>query len=624
LLETEPSNHLDAFYTLISSEIASDELFMEVYNEVREDRFVFGSQVIDDLWINLPAAVSNCQNMERCDEWADQILHRLMIGDLYNCPEISDLGEQELLDSLPYGNYDCTEDTATALAPMVSNSTISSILDIVDNHAQGWSRRNAVRTLGRFAGRDWNDPARNLVVVFRATDVKESLVTRLELDTHQDLLHDTIWVLDSYFYPHYPSQAPLEAISANVEFEGTLRFRAISAVSRLIYSKLSVLPQSDIDFLMSSLQSDDMWVRSQAAYCCERLMGYQLDSSLRSQVISGLLAAWETEEELTAALYIARALDRYLGGNHVGQLQEIYKAEHLGNQATGTNITIHSGLPAEELEAFVTLAENSWAAFFDFMGTDFQTPVPYDPNPSMVIMLFATRDEYREYMEAFIEYGADSGGLYLESSGTLYTYQRTPEESIFTVEQLVQHEISHFLQGRYVFPGIWGVMNYHAQPKGWADEGFAEFMAGFEYDQDGNYAINLRTTHLDSLCASSFRDLGSLLEQRAGYDEEGVFDYYNGWSFVYYLFTEAPTTAFNLYTSFRNDSYRLSDFAGIAGVPSIEALNDSWHSAMELWCALYTRHPSDRQASKTRPIAAEMNVVRIGFLPDQSEPPSPF
>ena len=110
-------------------------------------------------------------------------------------------------------------------------------------------------------------------------------------------------------------------------------------------------------------------------------------------------------------------------------------------------------------------------------------------------------------------------------------------------------------------------------------------MGGLEFDEEGNYTTTLRDWHLNSICASeSYRDLAGLLSQREGYDQLGVFDYPYGWALVYYLMTERNDIANDLYTSFRDGTYTLAEFATIAQIESVDALQDDWHSAIDDWC----------------------------------------
>jgi hypothetical protein len=63
----------------------------------------------------------------------------------------------------------------------------------------------------------------------------------------------------------------------------------------------------------------------------------------------------------------------------------------------------------------------------------------------------------------------------------------------------------------------------------------------------------------------NFRGLDSLLQQREGNDQPGVFDYDNAWVFIYYMMQSRKPSLLNLYNSFRNDGYADASFAAIAG-----------------------------------------------------------
>jgi hypothetical protein len=148
----------------------------------------------------------------------------------------------------------------------------------------------------------------------------------------------------------------------------------------------------------------------------------------------------------------------------------------------------------------------------------------------LTIKLFANRSVFREYMLAFVGFGADVDGVYVENDGVLYTYRRDATESVNTTDETIAHEFGHYLTGRYLFPGAWHDPGYHAEPKGWIDEGLAEYLAGL--DSAGSRAA------LDRLCNRPVPpDLDRLLTQREGYDRYGVFAYDDAWAFVTFLAT---------------------------------------------------------------------------------------
>ena len=67
----------------------------------------------------------------------------------------------------------------------------------------------------------------------------------------------------------------------------------------------------------------------------------------------------------------------------------------------------------------------------------------------------------------------------MESWGTFFTYERTPQESIYTLEELFRHEYVHYLQGRYLVPGLWWQHPiYDNERLTWFEEGQAEFLSG--------------------------------------------------------------------------------------------------------------------------------------------------
>lgn len=586
LLETNPSQYLQAFYQLIPSTSATDSLFSVVYNEISAKRFIFTSNILDDMAVNLPGAINACTGSYRCPDWKTYILSDFNKGNWYVCPSnLTSLSAADLLKGVPYGNYSCTESMATALAPLADSSTVTSLLSIVSTRPLGLSRRNGIRIIGRFAEQSPSSTAYTLVTSTYAADVKNTLLNRLQTDTDDNVLQDAIWVLDSFFYPYNLMQPSLETISKTTSYSSPLRFRAIAAAGRLIYAKTGIISDQDITYVSDSLKSDDMWVRAEAAYIFQVVKDSQLNASVRSKIVSALQSAYDAEQQLTAKVYMAEALDRYNGNTALFDgLRTNYEATHLANQATGGNFTVRSGLPQDQLSAFLIEMQNEQNAFSQIMGSVFSTPLPTDKNSTMTLLLFATRNEYIEYMDSFVGYGSNAGGLYLQEDGKLYTYQRTPAESTFTVQELIQHEVGHYLTHRYVFPGSFSSPGYFDEPKAWADEGTSEFYSGMIFNTQGGYATPLRQVHLTSICSQPFRSLSSLLSQTEGYNDPGVYDYANGWAFMYYLLTSRKPVAMNLYTAFRDNTYHLSNFASIAGVQSVASLESDWHAAMQAWC----------------------------------------
>lgn len=618
LLLTNPTDHLTTYYALITSTATTDALWSVNYERARLGRFRFQTHaVMEDLWLNLPKAVANCQGASRCSDWETYILPYLTYGELYQCPELARLTAAEMVASVPFGDYYCTEETAAHLAEVVDEQVVGELIGMGSALNHDWARRNVIRVLGRLAEQPPGTFPHLLLTQLLREPTVELLLDRLGSERSPAVLHDVIWVLDSHFFPLAESQDLLQDLSASDIFDSDLRFRAMAAIGRLVAQKQR-LDAADQQFLEESLSSDDVWVRAQAAFTLQLVKDVLSSAEQRAAVIGVLQAAYAAEEEFIARVSLAQALDSYNGTELRAALQRAYEDDHLGQQLAFNHIAIRSGLSEEDLPAFMTRMRYTEAAFFEKLGPPFDTPVAGDPTTALHLYLFATRDEYREYMNAFVGYGAEAGGLYLEGLATLYTYQRKPGESTYSVEHLIQHEFTHYLQGRYVFPGIWTEAGYHLEPKGWLDEGTAEFFGFAEFTGTGAATYPQPAARLINICGGSrTRSLAELLALRAGYDQAGTFDYDYAWAFVYFLMLAEEEAARQIYRAFRNNSYHLADFAQIAE-RSVASLELQWHRAMDQWCA-DTEAPVT--AAGTNRLAATFEVITLRHSPPDAQPP---
>jgi len=96
----------------------------------------------------------------------------------------------------------------------------------------------------------------------------------------------------------------------------------------------------------------------------------------------------------------------------------------------------------------------------------------------LTIVIYNTPDEYK-FNEQLYGYETGNGGIYIEQDGTFFTYERTPQQSIYSLEELFRHEFTHYLQGRYEVPGLFGQGDIQQNERlTWYAEGNAEFFAG--------------------------------------------------------------------------------------------------------------------------------------------------
>ncbi|WP_172442964.1 collagenase, partial [Bacillus thuringiensis] len=96
----------------------------------------------------------------------------------------------------------------------------------------------------------------------------------------------------------------------------------------------------------------------------------------------------------------------------------------------------------------------------------------------LTIVIYNNPDEYQLNRQLY-GYETNNGGIYIEEKGTFFTYERTPKQSIYSLEELFRHEFTHYLQGRYEVPGLFGSGEmYQNERLTWFQEGNAEFFAG--------------------------------------------------------------------------------------------------------------------------------------------------
>ncbi len=107
-------------------------------------------------------------------------------------------------------------------------------------------------------------------------------------------------------------------------------------------------------------------------------------------------------------------------------------------------------------------------------------PVPGDLNESLTLVIYGSPSDYQLYQPFLYGYNTNNGGIFIEGDGTLFTYDRTPQQSIYTLEELLRHEYVHYLDSRYlVTGGFYGPGTlYQGGRLDWYSEGLAEFLVG--------------------------------------------------------------------------------------------------------------------------------------------------
>jgi len=138
---------------------------------------------------------------------------------------------------------------------------------------------------------------------------------------------------------------------------------------------------------------------------------------------------------------------------------------------------IKTPLSYEHVEPLYYAAKQVQAQTFRILKSD--TPVVGDNSEVLTMMVYGTLNDYETYQAYLTGLPTNNGGMYIERDATFYTYERTPEESTYTLEELFRHEYTHYLQGRYMEEGLWSETDFFDNDRlTWFEEGMAEFMAG--------------------------------------------------------------------------------------------------------------------------------------------------
>ena len=149
-------------------------------------------------------------------------------------------------------------------------------------------------------------------------------------------------------------------------------------------------------------------------------------------------------------------------------------------------IRMHAAYDEEQALRLYYAAKEVQAQFFRVIGEDQAVANDVPGNDTLNMRIFPTLASYRSYQHFIHGLPSNNGGIYIEKDknynnrATFYTYERTSQESTFTVEELFRHEYVHYLQGRYLEEGSFGdgPIYDNSDKRIWYAEGTADFFSG--------------------------------------------------------------------------------------------------------------------------------------------------
>ncbi|MHA4263247.1 collagenase, partial [Bacillus cereus] len=100
----------------------------------------------------------------------------------------------------------------------------------------------------------------------------------------------------------------------------------------------------------------------------------------------------------------------------------------------------------EKIKRLYWAAKEVKAQYHRVIGND-KALEPGNADDVLTIVIYNNPDEYQLNRQLY-GYETNNGGIYIEEKGTFFTYERTPKQSIYSLEELFRHEFTHYLQGR--------------------------------------------------------------------------------------------------------------------------------------------------------------------------------
>ncbi len=232
--------------------------------------------------------------------------------------------------------------------------------------------------------------------------------------------------------------------------------------------------------------TNDIWIINSGISCISKLGKFHTNNQKGLETLTQAMKVYSfsSKQYDKAVKYIN---NDYEGKDSLGNTVSInpsieeLKQRYLPNVYSFDDgkIIIKTGdkVTEEKVQRLYWASKEVEAQYFRSINRD-EALEPGNADDILTIVIYNSPDEYKMNKRLY-GYNTDNGGMYIEGIGTFFTYERTPQESIYSLEELFRHEFTHYLQGRYVVPGLWGETEmYRLDRLTWYEEGGAEFFAG--------------------------------------------------------------------------------------------------------------------------------------------------
>ena len=383
------------------------------------------------------------------------------------------------------------------------------------------------------------------------------------------------------------------------------------------------------------IENSTDWIINNGIYTMATLGNYHSQPSIGNKILTQALNQYEkySEQYLRAALGIEegyKGID--INGNEIkfDKLKEEAKDIYYGKTYTFDNghFIIKAGdrVREDKIMRLYWAAKEVEAQFFRSIGTD--KPLE-EGNPDDVLTMIIYNNP-KEYVMNNILNGLDTenGGMYIEGDGTFYTYERTKQDSIYTLEELFRHEFTHYLQGRYVVPGMWGASEiYNNDRLTWYEEGGAEYFAGSTRTE----GVKPRKAMVGNVVNVPLQNRYSVSDVLNSKYSSG-FDFYNyGYMFMDYINGSNPEVFDKITKSImKNDIGSLDSY--VANLKNNKSLNREYEENMQnlidnfasigtplVWDKYLDRHEEKNPQEILREVEATTGLENLKIKNNKSE-----
>lgn len=211
--------------------------------------------------------------------------------------------------------------------------------------------------------------------------------------------------------------------------------------------------------LLNHVTTENSWLINNGIYYAGRLGKFHSNPNKGLAVVT---QAMHMYPRLSEAYFnaVEQISTNYGGKDYYGNTVDLQKIREEGQQQylpkTYTfddgSIVFKTGdkVTEEKVKRLYWAAKEVQAQYHRVIGNDAALEAG-KADDVLTIVIYNDPYEYKRNSQLY-GYDTNNGGIYIEGKETFFTYERTPQQSSYTLEELFRHEFTHYLQGRYEVP----------------------------------------------------------------------------------------------------------------------------------------------------------------------------